>query len=171
MAETWRVVTDDGTTHEVFVTKDGDLYEAKGIGWHGSTAGANARVAVVRVAATGHDMLGWPVREILAPGELSRVEVAAADADWRSYPPPVAAVLAHAKRAPCSRGGSFGLWLARNGDVLVEILAFAVTEDGVVIARALNGDLPNVVHLNGADVRPVGRNCEAMPHPVVAEAP
>lgn len=162
MAETWRVVFDTGAVREVTVASDGTgrilTFDGEKRAFHPSNV---APACVAWFAA----LLNWPVREILAPGELSRAELAAAETDWRPYPPPAEAVAAHAESAPCAYGDRFGLWLARNGDVLFEAVALAVDEHDTVLASALNGDAPQVVYLTGAEVRPVGRNCEAMPHP------
>jgi len=76
--ETWRVACEGGEVRDVRVTKVHRQWEAvpavlAGDAWQASTA--SARRAVVILAAT--EM--WPVREILAPGELSAEERVAAE--------------------------------------------------------------------------------------------
>ena len=71
-AETWRVVLDDGNVREVFVERDGDVCAASVAGHPIRFLSPIPRRAVVAMAQC------WPVREVLAPGEMTRDEAIAA---------------------------------------------------------------------------------------------
>lgn len=80
----YRVMLRGGATRDVEVTKiDDDYYSAKGVDW--SSEGVfsdDPLAAVAKVAAEPHHRdpefrYGWPVREIVEPGQLSRDEALA----------------------------------------------------------------------------------------------
>lgn len=78
----YRAILEDGTERVVEVDRIEDgYYLARADGWFGHMASNTARSAAAKVAthptSRGAHPFGWPVVEILAPGERSRAELLA----------------------------------------------------------------------------------------------
>lgn len=83
MAETWRVVLASGEVREVCVEPhDSDWSDSREVRYFARWAkrfagGDTPRDAIVRLASDRRGVDGWPVAEILAPGEATRAELVA----------------------------------------------------------------------------------------------
>ncbi len=128
MAETWRVVLASGEVREVRVVRRSGEWSAEGSALHGIEFGVVPWAAVVRLT------LRWPdrPREILAPGEPTRAELAAQ----------LAAVTAERDglivdhRAASTACGSATLRAGFFADIVREVARIVDPRDGEAVVEA-----------------------------------